>query len=587
MKEPELKNLQSKLDDLELVLHQMVLIDRAIDIEELNSALQLLLESIGDYTRADRVYTFEYSKETGIYRNSNEWCADGVVSQIDNLQSVSDSEMPYWHDKFLVGDSVVIENLDEYREIMPLEYEILKPQNVHTVVVFPMYHQKDLKGFIGLDNPVLDRSRRFINLLAVVGGHLGSAYDSIYKEQEIADKELIAEEANRANEAKTEFLSRMAHDIRTPMNAVMGFAEIAEKHVDDSEKVTEYLGKIRTAGRFLQQIVDDVLDLTRIESGRMTLNPEVVSIHGFLEEYFDIMKEIQMDKNLRFKCDFHDIIHSYLIFDSLRLKQIYMNLLSNAVKYTPEGGEVRFEVFEEEIPDSTDLKLVSVISDTGIGMSEEYMQKMYDKFTRAVDTRVNEVRGSGLGLSIVKGIVDEMKGTIEVESRPGKGTTFRIELIIPWRDKTEDTKDSFLAKTERPFFRNRNVKILVAEDNELNYEVAEELLKSYGITCERAENGHVCIRKFNDSELFEYQAILMDVQMPVMNGIEATKKLRLLKRKDAQTVPVIALTANAFKTDMECCLAAGMTAHLSKPLDVRELIKILYKHLHGEESAQV
>lgn len=581
MRKIEIIDPQSRLDDLEVVLHQMVLIDRAADIGELNSAIQVLLASIGDYTRADRAYTFELDRETGIYNNSNEWCAPGVRPQIDNLQGLRVEDMPVWHETFQKSESVIIDDLENIRTTMPLEYDILKVQDIHTVIAFPMYHQDKLCGFIGVDNPVLSQSMRLINLLVVVGGHLGSAYDSIDKADALARKEeslqqnvKIAEEANRANQAKTDFLSRMAHDIRTPMNAVIGFTRLAQQHVNEPDKVADYLKKIQIAGHFLQQIVDDVLDLTRIESGRLNINKETVDIEEIFREFTDTIYEIMPDKKLNYICRHHDFIHKYLILDPLRLKQIYINLLSNAIKYTPEGGEIRFEVYEEELPDKDRIRLVSVISDNGIGMSPEYMERMYEQFTRAVDTRVNSVRGSGLGLSIVKGIVDLMEGTIDARSAPGKGTTFCIRFEFPYVQE----KELPLAENLEKLSVKNKMHLLVAEDNDLSYEVASQLLNSYGLSCDRAKNGKICVEQFRQTPEFYYQAILMDMQMPEMNGLEATEKIRSMNRADARSIPIIALTANAFKEDKERCLQAGMTEHLSKPLDIKKLVNVLYEH---------
>ena len=581
MKKIEIIDPQSRLDDLEIVLHQMVLIDRATNIRELNDAIPILLASIGDYTRADRVYTFELNRETGIYNNSNEWCASGVMPQIDNLQGVRVEDMPIWHETFQKSESIIIDDLEKIKTSMPLEYDILKVQDIHTVIAFPMYHQNELCGFIGVDNPVLSQSRRLINLLVVVGGHLGSAYDSINKADALARKEeslqenvKIAEEANRANQAKTDFLSRMAHDIRTPMNAVIGFIRLAQQHVNEPDKIAEYLKKMQIAGHFLQQIADDVLDLTRIESGRLNINEETVDIEELLQEFTDLIYEIMPDKKLKYICRHHDFVQKYLILDPLRLKQIYINLLSNAIKYTPEGGEIHFEVYEEKLPDKDKIRLVSVISDNGIGMSPEYMERMYEQFTRAVDTRVNTVRGSGLGLSIVKGIVDLMGGTIDARSTLGKGTTFCVKFEIPYVQEKEFHPAE---ETETLSVKNK-IHLLIAEDNELSYEVASQLLNSCGISCDRAKNGKICVERFRQNPEFYYQAILMDMQMPEMNGLEATEKIRSMERADARSIPIIALTANAFQEDKEKCLKAGMTEHLSKPLDIKKLINVLYEH---------
>lgn len=384
----------------------------------------------------------------------------------------------------------------------------------------------------------------------------------------------IAEEANKANEAKTEFISQVAHDIRTPMNAIVGFTEITEKHVDDPEQVRYGLEKIRVAGAFLQELVDDVLDISRIENGQMKIQPEEFSITKMMEEFKPAFEHAQIGKNLRFCYDIHDISHDWILADPLRLKQIFTNILSNSVKYTPDGGTIGFEIYEKAVRTAGTIGLTAVIWDTGIGMSKEYMEKMYSKFTRETDTRINKVSGYGLGLSIVKELTDLMNGRIEVESEQGKGTTFRLYFEFPYaepksedRSQQEDSDKSSLCE---------GMHLLVAEDNELNFEVAKELLEMKKITCEQAENGAVCVEKFEENPE-RYDAILMDMQMPVMNGIEAAMAIRRLSVAKAHTIPILAMTANAFQEDVQRCLNAGMNAHLSKPIDMKKLIKELAK----------
>lgn len=383
----------------------------------------------------------------------------------------------------------------------------------------------------------------------------------------------IAEEANKANEAKTEFISQVAHDIRTPMNAIRGFTEITERHMDDPEQVRYGLEKIKVAGNFLQELVDDVLDISRIENGQMKIQPEVFSLSKMMEEFKPAFEHAQLGKKLTFEYDSHDILHDWIVADPLRLKQIFTNILSNSVKYTPEGGKIRFELYEEEGSSKDTVKLTAVICDTGIGMSKEYMEKMYSKFSRETDTRINKVSGYGLGLSIVKQLTDLMNGKIEVESEQGTGTTFRFHFEFPFsRDQKEDQEtDNHLVEDIC-----KGMHLLVAEDNELNFEVAQELLSFYEITCEQAENGAVCVEKFGENP-DSYDAILMDMQMPVMNGIEAAMAIRKMSMQKAHTIPIIAMTANAFREDVQRCLDAGMNVHLSKPIDIKKLLTELAK----------
>lgn len=719
------KKASSHLSGLDIVLNQMVTIDRSRTMEELNRAIQGILEYIGEYTKAGRAYTFEFIEKQSIYRNTSEWCAEGVKPQMDNLQAVPFMEMPYWHRQFLRGEKVVIEDIEAAKDEMPLEYRLLKAQDIHTVIVFPMFHTDTLWGFIGLDDPILDESQSLINLLTVVGSHLGSAYDSCHKSNLLDEKQnalqasidafqreqrflqvlcqdyisvffadlkkdyleilkvdpevnvlqvsaseeymtlsykeiiesycrqfMMQEEArklkkrlnaerlmrelktrdrisfrfqslpngagheyfeaqitrmaideenfkvligfrfiddivreDRENEAKTDFLSRMAHDIRTPLNAVLGFAYIAKAHIDEKSVVSENLDKLQSAGRYIQRLVDDVTDISQIESGHFHIEPAFFNVMTFFRDFQDIMGQMTADRKLHMTCRAHDILHPQIDADAIRLKQIYVNLVSNAVKYTPEGGMVHFELYEETSDSPGCVRLVSIVQDNGIGMTEDYMKKMYERFSRSVDTRINKVRGSGLGLAIVKELVDRMNGRIEVQSAVGVGTTFRVVFDFPFEEADSDMilqspmeSDLEMAgqsSTESDLTDCERMHVLIAEDNELNYEVAHEILAMHGITSEQAENGKICVERFMEAPEGTYDAILMDMQMPVMNGLEATKMLRKMDQYHGNTIPIIAMTANVAKTDMDKCLAAGMTGHLAKPLDIHALIAAL------------
>ncbi len=382
-----------------------------------------------------------------------------------------------------------------------------------------------------------------------------------------------AEEANKANDAKSEFLSRMSHDIRTPMNVIMGFVRIAQQNLENSDKVRDCLDKISMSGKNLQQLVDDVLDISRIESGEFKLISQSVDIPALIEYYHQTMIGFDAGKGVLIHCSTHDISCRFLMVDPLRLGQIYTNLLSNAIKYTPSGGNVLFEVYEEQIS-SEKVQLVSVIKDTGIGMTPDFMEKMYSEFSRAVDTRVNKVRGSGLGLAIVKRLVDLMGGEIRAESEVGKGTTFTVTLplLIGEEKEAEDQKPTAQISS------NHIHTLLVAEDNELNYEIMEEQLKEYQITCFHAENGAECVQMFSDSP-FRYDAILMDMQMPLMNGMEASKRIREMDIPEAKVIPIIAVTANAYHEDIKMCLQSGMNAHISKPVDAENVIRTVERFL--------
>lgn len=397
-------------------------------------------------------------------------------------------------------------------------------------------------------------------------------------EEKRREKNLIeaVDDANQANEAKSDFLSRMSHDIRTPMNAIMGFTNIAQQHMDNPQKLEDCLRKIEQSGENLQQLVNDILDISRIESGEFKVNLQPVDICRVFDIALESISGIAAEKGLLLSGKKHDISQKILIADPLRLNQIYTNLLSNAVKYTMNGGYISFEIYEEKAKDAGKIRLVSIIKDTGIGMSEEFMKQMYTKFARAVDTRVNEVRGSGLGLSIVKQIVEMMDGTIEVKSEPGKGTAFKIQLDLQIAEGQEKEEEEGQQEIKLP---DRTVRVLAAEDNDLNYEILEEQLKPYGVECVHAENGMDAVQKFQYSVPGEYDVILMDMQMPVMNGPEAAAEIRRLSHPDAGTIPIIALTANAYQRDVQKCMESGMNAHLSKPVKMEQLLRIIADYL--------
>ncbi len=381
-----------------------------------------------------------------------------------------------------------------------------------------------------------------------------------------------AEHADYANQSKTAFISQVAHDIRTPMNTIFGFLEIAEANIQDPQKVQYSLEKIRTAGEFLKELVNEVLDITRMEDGRMTLQPEILNFSEMLDEFVVSMQNVKPEKKQTFHIDIHNISHEYIFADPLRLKQIYSNIISNAIKYTPDGGVIDFTVYQEEIPNSNCVRILASISDTGIGMSKEFMEKMFTKFERGTDTRINKVHGYGLGLSIVKQMIDLMGGTIDVKSKLGEGSTFTVTLEVPYIEQS--TTETNIPQVDYAA-QCAGMHILVAEDNELNREVITELLAMYDITCECTENGFLCLQRFQAAAEGTYDAILMDMQMPVMNGIDATKQIRALPLPWAKEIPIIAMTANAMKDDIKNCLSAGMNKHLSKPVDVELLLQTL------------
>ena len=511
----------------------------------------------------------------------------------------------------------------------------------------------------------------------------------------------MAREAESANKAKTDFLSTMSHDIRTPMNAIIGLTTIAEKNLDDREAVGENLRKISLASNHLLTLINDILDISKVESGKLSLSPLTFSIVETAENLVNMSQPMIKEKNIHFNFRINRMEKEYLYADQLRLNQIYINILSNAIKYTEPGGSVSVDLREEESEKAGCVKLVYIVSDTGIGMTPEFMEKMFEPFSRQTDSRVNSIQGTGLGLAITKQMVELMEGTIECRSEVGKGTTFTITLDIPVAEKqleemrfegvevliadddqilldtTVDALESLGIEAERasngrealemvrrrhedgkdydvvildwkmpdmdgfattrrireevdaripvlltsaydwsdiedeakeagangfigkPLFRSRlydkisqmlgretkaaepednysdlaGMNILVAEDNDINWEIVSAMLNMFGILSERAENGRICVEKMAQAAEGSYDLIFMDVQMPEMNGLDATRNIRALENKWAASIPIIAMTADAFSEDVAKCLEAGMNGHIAKPVDMKLIIK--------------
>ncbi len=531
-------------------------------------------------------------------------------------------------------------------------------------------------------------------------------YFSLSKMQ-IQELEKARHEAVQATKAKSEFLSNMSHDIRTPMNAIVGMTAIAQSHLEDREHVENCLRKISLSSKHLLGLINDVLDMSKIESGRMTLAIDRVSLNEVMEEIVSITQPQIRTKKQSFDVHTDNITAEYVYCDGVRLNQVLLNLLSNAVKYTPEGGSILLALAEEESPKGEDyVRLHIRVKDNGIGMSPEFVKRVYESYSRADNARVHKTEGAGLGMAITKYIIDAMGGTIEVESELDKGTEFRVTLDLekaevtememklpPWRmlvvdddeilcrttasalesigvrpewtlsgesaiemavqrhNAEDDYKiilldwklpgmsgiqvaaelrsqlgdsipillisaydwsefeteareagiNGFLSKplfkstlyhglssymgvsqeqsvTDEPKVRLEGRRVLLAEDNELNCEIANELLKEIGVEAEWAENGQICLKMFQGSLPDYYDAILMDIRMPEMNGYEATKAIRALSRPDAQTIPIIAMTADAFSEDIQQCLDCGMNAHIAKPVNLAEITRLLNKY---------
>ena len=391
--------------------------------------------------------------------------------------------------------------------------------------------------------------------------------------------EQARKEAEQANAAKQEFLSSMSHDIRTPMNAIIGMTSLALDNTDDPKRVRDYLGKIALSSKHLLGLINDVLDISKIESGKMTLNVEPVSLREAMDSIVNIMQPQVTAKNQQFKVAAREILSENVCCDGVRLNQVLINLLGNAVKFTPEKGAVQLTVYQEALPeDASRVRTHFLVSDTGIGMSKEYQKVIFESFSREDNTRVRKTEGSGLGMAITKCIVDAMGGTISVRSEQGRGSEFHVVLDLEKAaaPAASEAADSAAERVNDVVLKGR--RILLAEDNELNWEVARELLSILELELDWAENGEICVEKFRNSPAGHYDAIIMDVRMPVMDGYEATAAIRRLEREDAD-IPIIAMTADAFSEDIQRCLERGMNDHLAKPIDIQAVTFKLKKYL--------
>ena len=398
--------------------------------------------------------------------------------------------------------------------------------------------------------------------------------------------EIALKKAEDASLAKTSFLNNMSHDIRTPMNVILGYAQLMENELNgkDIPEVLEHLEKLQQSGNLLLSIINNVLDMARIESGRMEIDENYCRIEDVWKSLFAVFDEKARKKNISLHYTMN-VEHEHVLTDVTKVKEILVNILSNAIKYTPAGGSVM--VYVDELPcDESGYMIVRIrISDTGIGMSQDYLTKIFEAFTREKNTTKSKIAGTGLGMSIVKNYVDLLGGTIDVESELGKGSTFTVTLKHRIADERYYVKKHIEESgTGNEILEGRN--ILLAEDNDLNAEIAEAILERAGLRIERVENGIQCVNRILKMPAGTYDMIFMDIQMPQMDGYKATQTIRNLPDKDKACIPIIAMTANAFAEDKKKTMEAGMNAHLSKPLNVPELMDTIRKFCDGKQMCQ-
>ena len=403
--------------------------------------------------------------------------------------------------------------------------------------------------------------------------------------QKLNDKlEIALKKAEDASLAKTRFLNNMSHDIRTPMNVILGYAQLMEDELKgkDMPETSEHLEKLKQSGNLLLSIINNVLDMAKIESGKMEINENYGRLGAIRQSLFEIFEDEAKKKNLALHYTIN-VEHEHILTDTTKVKEIFVNILGNAIKYTPPGGSVIMSVDELPCNEPGYIIVRNRVSDTGIGMSEDFLTEIFEAFTREQNTTKSKIAGTGLGMSIVKKYVDLLGGTIEVESEPGKGSTFTVTLKHKIADESYYVKKHLEESgISREILKDRS--ILLAEDNDLNAEIAAVILERAGLKVERVEDGLQCISRITEMPAGTYDIILMDIQMPKMDGYKATQTIRNLSDQEKACIPIIAMTANAFEEDKRAAIAAGMNGHIAKPIQVDKLLLILAEMIRQQKN---
>jgi len=659
---------------------------------------------------SERAYSFIIRRDGSFVIRSTEAFQDSYFEQIRAMFEEAGSS---GGERYIRELQESMDHNEDYSTVLEIGKE---RRHLHcTRLAYSEWHLVMVMPYGSLDEEISTLSSQWIAMTLAGSAIILAALMLIFAKYMQITREQMAEldnarrEAIHANQAKSEFLSNMSHDIRTPMNAIVGMTAIATANIGDMQQVQNCLKKISLSGKHLLGLINDVLDMSKIESGKMTLNEDQVSLREVMDSLVSIVQPQVRSKRQRFDVCIHDISTENVRCDSVRLNQVLLNILGNAVKFTPEEGEIHVSMYEEDSDKGEEyVRIHFRIKDSGIGMTPEFKAKIFESFVREDNARVRRTEGSGLGMTITKYIVDAMGGSIEVESELGQGTEFHVcvdllkaviqeaDMVLPdwnmlvvdddqqlcestveslkaigvhaewtmdaqsafrmveerhntpreyqvilldwklpdmdgikaareirrrfgsevpillisaydWSEIEAEAKDAgitgFISKPlfkstlfyglkpyldpdqaggpqkreAKPDFTGRRV--LLAEDNELNWEIAEELLSSQGLTLDWAEDGHVCVDMFQAKDPGYYDAVLMDLRMPIMNGYEATEAIRGLDRPDAKTIPIIAMTADAFAEDIKKCLDCGMNAHVAKPIDVREVSRLLQKYM--------
>lgn len=497
---------------------------------------------------------------------------DRFMSDI-NLQSLSEADFSYkiWSYDRSSGDKVIFaQSQDDMPEdSLTIECEI--PNNTWYFDIVPS------NGWIPVSYWLLAIAASYIFSLLVATIYYQISSKKHREKQYAVDLKNAAELAKSANEAKTRFLFNMSHDIRTPMNAIIGFSGLLEKNLQNGEKAKEYLGKICSSGNLLMTIINQILEIARIESGTIALQLKAEDINTVFHTVNTVFEEDIRKKNLQYSADL-DVYHTFIFCDRVKLQEIMLNIISNAIKYTSDGHAVHVKIYEKNSENPRKARFIFTCEDTGIGMSEEYLPHIFEEFSREHTTTENKVAGTGLGLPIVKSMIELMGGSIQVESTQGVGTKFTVDISFDMASESDVYRDQI---SEQPDVLEKleGKRILLAEDNDLNAEIAIELLAEEKIVVDRAKDGAECLDKLEKAVPGYYDMILMDIQMPVMDGYDAAARIRRMKDEKKASIPIIAMTANAFAEDRQKAISMGMNDHVAKPIDMNVLLPVIAKYI--------
>ena len=497
---------------------------------------------------------------------------DRFMSDI-NLQSLSEADFSYkiWSYDRSSGDKVIFaQSQDDMPEdSLTIECEI--PNNTWYFDIVPS------NGWIPVSYWLLAIAASYIFSLLVATIYYQISSKKHREKQYAVDLKNAAELAKSANEAKTRFLFNMSHDIRTPMNAIIGFSGLLEKNLQNEEKAKEYLGKICSSGNLLMTIINQILEIARIESGTTTLQLKAEDINAVFHTVNTVFEEDIRKKNLQYSADL-DVYHTFIFCDRVKLQEIMLNIISNAIKYTSDGHAVHVKIYEKDSEDPRKARFIFTCEDTGIGMSEEYLPHIFEEFSREHTTTENKVAGTGLGLPIVKSMIELMGGSIQVESTQGAGTKFTVDISFDTASE-EDVYRNQISEQPDILEKLKGKRILLAEDNDLNAEIAIELLAEQKIIAYRAKDGAECLDKLEKADSGYYDMILMDIQMPVMDGYNAAARIRRMKDEKKASIPIVAMTANAFAEDRQKAISMGMNDHVAKPIDMNVLLPVIAKYI--------